>query len=95
MDKDDGFDAVEADLGLGMLEVGGNFEVDAALLPLKEAGFEELVDIEVRPEAVEPTGAFTPVDLRLAISSLRPSTPAALELILRLNPLGSGRLITS
>jgi hypothetical protein len=94
VDEDDGFDAVEANFGLGMLEAEGNFEVEAALLPPEEeAGLEKLVDVEAMPEAVEPTGAFTPVDLRLAISSLRTS-PAAFELTLRLNPLGPGRSIT-
>lgn len=95
MEEDEGFNAVEVNFGLGMLEAEGNFEVDAVLLPLEvEAGLEELVDAGARPEAAEPTGAFTPVDLRLAISSLRPSTPAALELTLRLNPLGPGRSTT-
>jgi hypothetical protein len=90
VDEDDGFDAVEANFGLGMLEAEGNFEVEAALLPPEEeAGLEKLVDVEAMPEAVEPTGAFTPVDLRLAISSLRTS-PAVFELTLRLNPLGPG-----
>lgn len=93
-DEDGGFDAVEVDFGLGMLEAEGNLEVDAALLPLEEAGPEEPVGAEARPEAAELTGAFTPVDLRLVISSLRPSTPVALELTLRLNPLGPGRSIT-
>lgn len=61
MDEDEGFGAVEVDFGLGMLEVEGIFEVDAALLPPKaEAGLEELVDAEA--EAVEPTGTFTPIN---------------------------------
>lgn len=95
MYEDDGFNAVEADFGLGMLETEGSVEVDAALPTLeKEAGLDELVDAEVRPEAAEPTGAFTPVNLRLATFSLRPFTPAAFELILRLNPLGPGRSLT-
>lgn len=81
-DEDDGFDVVEIDFGLGMLEEERNFEVDAALLPLEEAGLEEF-DAEARTEAIEPTGAFAPVDLRLAIYSLRLSTPVALELTLR------------
>lgn len=95
VDEDKGFDAVEVDFGLGMLEAEGIFEVDAALLPPEvEAGLEELVDVDAGPGTVEPTGTVTPVDLRLPISSLRPSTPAALELILRLNPLGPGRSTT-
>lgn len=95
MYEDDGFNAVEADFGLGMLEAEGSFEVDAALFTLeKEAGLDELLDAEARPEAAEQTGAFTPVDLRLATFSLRPFTPAAFELTLRLNPLGPGRSTT-
>jgi hypothetical protein len=59
-----------------------------------EANLEEPSDAKVRFKGAEPTDAFTPIDLRLAISSLRPSTPAVVELILRLNPLGSGRSLT-
>lgn len=95
MDEDEGFDAVEVDFGLGMLEAEGIFDVDAALLlPEVEAGLEELADAEAGPGAVEPTGTFTPIDLRLPISSLRLSTPAVLELTLRLNPLDPGRSTT-
>lgn len=63
MDGAEGFDAVEIDFGLGMLEAEGIFEVDAALLPPEiEAGLEELADAEAGPGAVEPTGTPTPID---------------------------------
>jgi hypothetical protein len=102
---DDDFDAAEVEVGLGMLEAVGSFDMGADLLEL-DVSFEEPVEAGVRLEGAEPEvvfdtaaceveaeaiGTFAPIDLRrLAIStSLRPSPPAALTL--RLSPLGPGQ----